>query len=128
MEENKKIVVIGIPAGFIALVLLLSILTGSNPIDSLFLMIGQTVLYIVGLVIFGAPVFMLFALVSVTWNEMMQGRAEDKDGKRSLLSFGSKKKKKVSNKKSQNKRNAAPGKSSAQQQAAKQAAAHKAKG
>lgn len=94
MEDNKKFMIIAIPSGFIVFIMVISIMTGSNPIDSLFMLIGQTVMYLGMLFLFGAPIFMLIALISVLGNEIMQAKAakEEDRPKRKLFGGGKKKK------------------------------------
>lgn len=92
MGENKKILIIAIPSAFIGFIMLISITTGTNPIDSMFLLIGQTIMYIGLLFIFGAPVFILFALISMTVSERIKDK--EPDDSKNLLRIGGKRFKK----------------------------------
>jgi len=69
LDDSKKILYLVIPGGFILFMLLMSLLTGANPIESFFLLIGQILMYMGGLLVFGLPVFMLFAFAKMAWNE-----------------------------------------------------------
>lgn len=75
-----------IPGGFIVFMVLISALTGANPIESFFLLVGQVLLYLGGLIVFGTPIAMLVAFVTMSLSEESRDdiydEAADADEKR----------------------------------------------
>jgi len=60
-----------------AFMVLLSFFTGANPIESFFMLIWQVMLYVGGLIVFGTPVFLLVAFITMTWGEEKKEMYED---------------------------------------------------
>ena len=69
LDDSKKFLMILIPGCFFVFMVLISALTGANPIESFFLLVGQVLLYLGGLIVFGTPIAMLVAFITMTLNE-----------------------------------------------------------
>ena len=79
MDDSKKFLMVIIPGAFIAFMVVVSLITGANPIESFFMLIWQILLYAGGLIVFGTPIFMLVAFATMSFKEETKEIYDDPD-------------------------------------------------
>lgn len=79
LDDSKKFLMVMIPGAFVAFMVVVSLITGANPIESFFMLIWQILLYAGGLIVFGTPVFMLVAFATMSFKEETKEIYDDPD-------------------------------------------------